>query len=98
MQSRTHTCGELRLSDAGKKVKLCGWLENFREVGAELGFVVIRDFYGTTQVVAENADMVKQFKAITKRQVFKPAVCNIRSDRFCSPRKRPRGQYCTVYL
>ena len=70
MQSRTHTCGELRLSDAGKKVKLCGWLENFREVGAELGFVVIRDFYGTTQVVAENADMVKQFKAITKESTI----------------------------
>ncbi len=70
MQSRTHTCGELRLSDAGKKVKLCGWLENFREVGAELGFVVIRDFYGTTQVVAENADMMKQFKAITKESTI----------------------------
>lgn len=70
MQSRTHTCGELRLSDAGKEVKLCGWLENFREVGAELGFVVIRDFYGTTQVVAENADMVKQFKAITKESTI----------------------------
>ena len=70
MQSRTHTCGELRLSDAGKKVKLCGWLENFREVGAELGFVVIRDFYGTTQVVAENADMMKQFKAINKESTI----------------------------
>ena len=70
MQSRTHTCGELRLSDAGKKVKLCGWLENFREVGAELGFVVIRDFYGTTQVVAESADMMKQFKAINKESTI----------------------------
>ena len=44
MQSRTHTCGELRITDAGKKVQLSGWMENFREVGAELGFVVIRDF------------------------------------------------------
>ena len=59
MQSRTHTCGELRLEDAGKKVMLSGWLENFREVGAELGFVVIRDFYGTTQIVVENAEMMK---------------------------------------
>ena len=32
MQSRTHTCGELRITDAGKQVKLAGWLENFREV------------------------------------------------------------------
>ena len=57
-QNRTHTCGELRLSDAGKAVKICGWLENVREVGSELAFAVVRDFYGTTQVVAETDDMV----------------------------------------
>ncbi|MBR2524203.1 MAG: aspartate--tRNA ligase [Clostridiales bacterium] len=70
MQSRTHTCGELRIGDAGKKVKLSGWLENFREVGSELGFVVIRDFYGTTQIVAETAEMMKTFKAITKESTI----------------------------
>ena len=37
-QNRTHTCGELRLSDAGKAIKICGWLENLREVGSELAF------------------------------------------------------------
>lgn len=71
MQSRTHTCGELRLGDAGKTVMLSGWLENFREVGAELGFVVIRDFYGTTQIVIETAEMMKTFKAITKESTIK---------------------------
>ncbi|MBR5357845.1 MAG: aspartate--tRNA ligase [Clostridiales bacterium] len=71
MQSRTHTCGELRITDAGKKVTLSGWLENFREVGAELGFVVIRDFYGTTQIVVENAEMMKTVKAITKESTIK---------------------------
>ena len=71
MQSRTHTCGELRIGDAGKKVMLAGWLENFREVGAELGFVVIRDFYGTTQIVIETAEMMKTFKAITKESTIK---------------------------
>ena len=70
MQSRTHTCGQLRIEDAGKKVQLAGWLENFREVGAELGFVVIRDFYGTTQVVIETAEMMKTFKAITKESTI----------------------------
>ena len=50
-QSRTHNCGELRLADAGKTVTLAGWLENMREVGSNLAFVVLRDFYGTTQVV-----------------------------------------------
>ena len=70
MQSRTHTCGELRITDAGKKVQLAGWLENFREVGSELGFVVIRDFYGTTQIVIETAEMMKTFKAITKESTI----------------------------
>ena len=36
-QMRTHTCGQLRLEDAGKRVTLCGWLENLRVVGAGLG-------------------------------------------------------------
>ncbi len=71
MQSRTHTCGELRITDAGKKVALAGWMENFREVGSELGFVVIRDFYGTTQVVIETSEMMKTFKAITKESTIK---------------------------
>ena len=70
MQSRTHTCGELRITDAGKKVQLAGWMVNFREVGAELGFVVIRDFYGTTQVVIETAEMMKTFKGITKESTI----------------------------
>jgi len=55
-QSRTHTCGELRLSNAGEKVTIVGWMENVREVGATLAFVIVRDFYGTTQVVIENND------------------------------------------
>ena len=70
MQSRTHTCGELRLSDAGANVTLCGWMENFREVGSGLGFVVLRDFYGTTQLVAETEEMVSTFKGITKESTI----------------------------
>ena len=69
-QSRTHTCGELRLPDAGKEVTLVGWMENFREVGANLGFAVLRDFYGTTQVVAEDEETVKIFKGITKESTI----------------------------
>ena len=63
---RDHTCGELRLEHAGQSVKLAGFLENFREVGASLGFAVLRDFYGTTQVVCETEEMVKTFKALNK--------------------------------
>ena len=38
-QSRTHTCGELRLCDAGKEVTLAGWYENLRRVSKNLGFL-----------------------------------------------------------
>ena len=62
MQSRTHNCGELRLSDAGKSVTIVGWLENVREVGANFAFCVLRDFYGTTQVVIETEEMMKLIK------------------------------------
>ncbi len=70
MQSRTHTCGELRVTDAGKRVKICGWMENVREVSAALAFVVVRDFYGTTQVVAETEEMVHVFKGITRESTI----------------------------
>ena len=70
MQNRTHTCGELRLTDAGKQVKIVGWMENVRVVSASLAFIVVRDFYGTTQVVAETEDMVARFKAITKESTI----------------------------
>ena len=70
MQSRTHTCGELRAENVGNKVKLVGWLENFREVGSELGFVVLRDFYGTTQIVVETEDMMKVVKGINKESTI----------------------------
>ena len=70
MQMRTHTCGEPRLSDAGKAVKIEGWIENVRVVSGSLAFVVVRDFYGTTQVVAETEDMVNTFKAITKESTI----------------------------
>ena len=43
-QYRTHTCGELRAADAGKTVTLAGWMENVREVGNNIAFVVLREF------------------------------------------------------
>ncbi len=65
-QSRTHTCGELRLGDAGKTVTLAGFMENVREVGQNFAFVVLRDFYGTTQVVVETEDMMQVIKGLNK--------------------------------
>ncbi len=70
MQSRTHNCGELRLSDAGKAVTIVGWMENVREVGANFAFLVLRDYYGTTQVVIENAEMMAAIKGLNKESTI----------------------------
>ena len=69
-QSRTHTCGALRLSDAGKTVTLCGWMENVRVVGSNFAFVVLRDFYGTTQIVVETEDMMSIVKSLNKESTI----------------------------
>ena len=69
-QSRTHTCGELRENNIGEKVVLCGFLENLREVSAGLAFAVLRDFYGTTQIVAEDEELVARFRSINKESVI----------------------------
>ena len=69
-QSRTHTCGQLRLSDAGKTVTIAGWMENVREVGQNFAFVIVRDFYGTTQVVIETEDMMAIVKGLNKESTI----------------------------
>ena len=69
-QSRTHTCNELRLENAGEQVRIVGWMENVREVGQNFAFVVVRDFYGTTQVVIETEDMMKVVKALNKESTI----------------------------
>ncbi len=70
MQSRTHTCGELRIEHVGQKVQLAGWMENVREVGGSLAFVVVRDFYGTTQLVIQDAALLRQIKGINKESTI----------------------------
>ena len=69
-QSRTHTCGELRLTDAGKTVTIAGWMENLREVGANFAFLVLRDYYGTTQVVIQNEEMMARVKGVNKESTL----------------------------
>ena len=63
-QSRTNTCGELRLGDVGSKVTLAGYYENMRKVSKNLGFLVLRDFYGVTQIVVETEEMMDKLTGI----------------------------------
>ena len=89
-QSRTHTCGELRLADAGKQVTIVGWMENVREVGNNFAFVVVRDFYGTTQVVVETEEMMKVIKPINKESTI--SVTGTVRERASKNPKLPTGE------
>jgi len=88
-QSRTHTCNELRISNVGEKVKIVGWMENVREVGNNFAFVVVRDFYGTTQVVIENEDMMRVVKGINKESTI--SVEGVVRERDSKNPKLPTG-------
>ena len=70
VQSRTHNCNELRLENAGEKVTIVGWYENMRKVSKNLGFVILRDFYGTTQVVVETEEMMEIIDSVNKESTI----------------------------
>ena len=90
LQSRTHNCGELRLSDAGKTVTVNGWMENVREVGSNFAFIVLRDFYGTTQVVVETEEMMSVIKGINKESTI--SVTGTVRERESKNPKLPTGE------
>ncbi len=68
---RTHTCGELRLGDVKKQVKICGFVETIRDLGG-LVFLDIRDMYGITQVVTSGKEDIVDFSS---RIPIESSVC-----------------------
>lgn len=68
---RTHNCGELRLENVGKDVKVCGFVETIRDLGG-LVFLDIRDMYGITQVVTSGKEDVVDFAS---RIPIESSVC-----------------------
>ncbi len=90
MQSRTHTCGQLRLQDVGQSVQLVGWMENVREVGNNFAFVVLRDFYGTTQVVIETEEMMSAIHGLNKESTI--CVQGVVRERSSKNPKLPTGE------
>ena len=89
MQNRTHTCAELRMEHCGQSVRLVGWMENVREVGGSLVFVVLRDFYGTTQLVTEDAALIAELKALNKESTI--AAEGLVRERSAKNPKQPTG-------
>ncbi|MCI8550731.1 MAG: aspartate--tRNA ligase [Lachnospiraceae bacterium] len=69
-QSRTHTCNDLRIKDVGEKVTLAGWYENLRRVSKNLGFLMLRDFYGETQVVIESEEMMEKISSVNRESTL----------------------------
>ena len=88
-QSRTHTCNELRIEHAGQAVRLAGWLENVRRVSKNLAFLVLRDFYGTTQVVIETEEMMAAIAGVNCESTL--AVEGVVRERESKNPRQPTG-------
>ncbi|MCX6310449.1 MAG: aspartate--tRNA ligase [Bacteroidetes bacterium] len=88
---RSHTCGELRLSDVGKNVTLAGWVQTSRDFGG-LTFIDLRDRYGLTQLafnVAINANLAEEARKLGREYVIQ--VVGIVNERSAKNPKMPTG-------
>lgn len=90
IQSRTHTCNELRAANVGEKVTLVGWYENLRKVSKNLGFLILRDFYGTTQIVIETEEMMQALDGVNNESTI--SVEGVVRERSSKNPKLPTGE------
>ncbi len=70
VQLRTHTCNQLRMEHVGQKVTIVGWYDNMRKVSKNLGFLILRDFYGVTQVVVETEEMMDKLSGVNNESTL----------------------------
>ena len=88
---RTHTCGELRISNINQTVTLAGWVQRSRKMGA-MTFVDLRDRYGITQLVFNeevNADLCERANHLGREYVVQ--VTGIVNERFSKNKNIPTG-------
>ncbi len=89
---RTNTCGELRLSDAGREVTLAGWVQRSRKMGG-MTFIDLRDRYGITQLVFnEEADAALCEEANKLGREYVIQVKGTVSERYAKNDKLPTGE------
>ncbi len=78
---RTHYCNELRMSDVGKEVKIAGWVQTIRDLGAVM-FVDLRDHYGITQLTINDEKNLELMRNVnTETTVSVTGIVNERSNK-----------------
>jgi len=89
---RTHTCGELNLSNLGDTVTLCGWVQKSRDLGGTT-FIDVRDRYGLTQLVFnEDSDATLREKSRSLGREFVIMVTGKVIERTSKNAKMPTGE------
>jgi len=90
VQSRTHTCSQLRIENVGEKVTIVGWYDNMRKVSKNLGFLILRDFYGVTQVVVETEEMMNKLSGINNESTL--SITGVVRERSSKNAQLPTGE------
>ena len=90
IQSRTHNCDQLRISEVGEKVTLVGFYDNMRKVSRNLGFLILRDFYGVTQIVIETEEMMAKLNGVNNESTL--SITGIVRERSSKNASLPTGE------